>query len=89
MSNPSFWFLDLMSIQTSMPNDRTDQEIASAVDELSRLQLLVARRADEIARDSTISTPLNLHCWLVAESEVFGTTVFQTSRDAVGNPNCA
>lgn len=39
-------------------------------DALSRLQLRVARRADELARDTKIVTPLNLHCWMMAESEL-------------------
>jgi hypothetical protein len=39
-------------------------------DELSLLELDIARRADEIARDRQIESSLNLHCWLVAETEV-------------------
>jgi hypothetical protein len=39
-------------------------------DALSQLQLRVARRADELARDSKITTPRNLHCWFLAESEL-------------------
>ena len=39
---------------------------------LSQLAWRVARRADEIARARNIDAPLNLHCWLVAESEVWG-----------------
>ena len=39
-------------------------------DPLAQLQLCVARRADELARDSKFATPLNLHCWLAAELEV-------------------
>jgi hypothetical protein len=47
-----------------------DQDAEFPSDELSQLQLLVARRADEFARDSKIVTPLNLHCWIMAESEL-------------------
>jgi hypothetical protein len=39
-------------------------------DELGLLQLRVARRADELVRDSKVATPLNLHCWLIAEGEL-------------------
>jgi hypothetical protein len=39
-------------------------------DALAQLQLRVARRADELARDSKLTTPLNLHCWFLAESEL-------------------
>jgi len=45
-----------------------DAEMPS--DALSQLQLRVARRADELARDNKIVTPLNLHCWMMAESEL-------------------
>jgi hypothetical protein len=49
--------------------DKSD-ELSS--DALSQLQLRIARRADELARDSNVSTPMNLHCWLMAESELIG-----------------
>jgi hypothetical protein len=39
-------------------------------DPLSQLQLLVARRADDLALHARFATPLNLHCWLLAESEL-------------------
>jgi hypothetical protein len=45
-------------------------------DPLLRLELDIARRADEIARESRLGSSLNLHCWLVAETEVL-------ARDAV------
>jgi hypothetical protein len=45
-----------------------DDEFAG--DAFTQLQLRVARRADELARDTSILTPLNLHCWLMAESEL-------------------
>lgn len=35
------------------------------------LELRVARRADELARTQQGRSGLNLHCWLVAEAEVF------------------
>ena len=41
------------------------------LDELSQLQLRVARRADEIAWASRLASGLNLHCWLLAEAEVW------------------
>lgn len=39
-------------------------------DALSQLQLRVARRADELAKESKVTTQLNLQCWLMAESEL-------------------
>jgi hypothetical protein len=47
-----------------------DQHEELPKDALSQMQLRVARRADELARDSKIVTPLNLHCWFMAESEL-------------------
>jgi hypothetical protein len=47
-----------------------DQDTNSSSDALSLLQLRIARRADELARGSTVITPLNLHCWFMAESEI-------------------
>jgi hypothetical protein len=38
-------------------------------DELTQLQLRVARRADELVRENRVATPMNLHCWLMAEFE--------------------
>jgi hypothetical protein len=49
-----------------------DQDVFPLSDELSRLQLRVALRADELVRESSVITPLNLHCWFMAESEIFG-----------------
>jgi hypothetical protein len=40
------------------------------LDALSQLQLRVARRADQLALEIKIPTPMNLHCWLMAESEL-------------------
>jgi hypothetical protein len=34
------------------------------------LQLRIARRADEFARDRFAPRGLNLHCWLLAEREI-------------------
>jgi hypothetical protein len=48
-------------------------------DELLTLQLRVARRADELAVARKTPTALNLHCWLMAETEVLG-------RDLVDQP---
>jgi hypothetical protein len=45
------------------------------LDDLARLQLRVARRADEIARTHR-SRYLNVHCWLLAEAEVLRSTEF-------------
>ncbi len=42
-----------------------------ALDELTQMQLRVARRADEIATQSDRATPLNIHCWLLAEAELW------------------
>jgi hypothetical protein len=47
-----------------------DQNDAFPSDALSLLQLRVARRADELARGSKVASPLNLHCWFAAESEL-------------------
>jgi len=47
-----------------------DQNAEFPADALSQLQLRVARRADELVRDSKVATPLNLHCWFAAESEL-------------------
>jgi hypothetical protein len=47
-----------------------DQNFELPSDALSQLQLRVARRADELARDSNASTTLNHHCWFMAESEL-------------------
>jgi|HubBroStandDraft_1064217.scaffolds.fasta_scaffold1084790_1 hypothetical protein len=38
---------------------------------LFELQLRVARRADELAQAGSSKSSLNLHCWLLAEAEVF------------------
>jgi hypothetical protein len=47
-----------------------DLEDELSADALSHLQLRVARRADELVRESKVATPMNLHCWLMAESEM-------------------
>lgn len=41
-------------------------------DGLLHLQLRVARRADELAATRERGSILNLHCWLLAETEVLG-----------------
>jgi len=40
------------------------------VDELTALELRVARRADEIAGGAGGAAALKLHCWLLAEQEI-------------------
>jgi hypothetical protein len=50
----------------------TESVTECLIDPLSQLEWRVARRADEIARARHIDAPLNLHCWLVAETEVWG-----------------
>ncbi len=45
---------------------------ASLTDLLMELELRVARRADELTLVQGVANTLNLHCWLVAEYEVFG-----------------
>jgi hypothetical protein len=45
------------------------QDDENPADELTQLQLRVARRADELARENKVVTPMNLHCWLMAEFE--------------------
>lgn len=47
--------------------------IESPLDDLTRLQLRVARRADEIAQ-AHCSRYFNVHCWLLAEAEVLKAT---------------
>lgn len=76
MVNSSFhrvgWGM-VMAIKRSTPqDDELDQSVGIAVDPLLDLELRVARRADELARDLPQATQLNLHCWLCAEREVFG-----------------
>lgn len=41
-------------------------------DLLMELELRIARRADELTLAQGVANSLNLHCWLVAEYEVFG-----------------
>jgi hypothetical protein len=50
----------------------TEAATDTPTDLLSQLEWRVARRADEIARARNLDAPLNLHCWLVAETEVWG-----------------
>ena len=45
---------------------------AQETDPLSELEMRIARRADELAREHRLTTSLNLHCWLVAEAEIIG-----------------
>lgn len=47
-------------------------------DLLVDLQLRIARRADELSLVQGTANSLNLHCWLVAEYEVFGSDVLVT-----------
>jgi hypothetical protein len=49
-----------------------DPDPSPTDDALSQLQLRIAQRADELVQDSKVLTPLNLHCWFIAESEVMG-----------------
>jgi hypothetical protein len=42
-------------------------------DALTEIELRVARRADELARERETHTPLDLDCWLLAEAEVMRT----------------
>jgi hypothetical protein len=51
-----------------------------AWDALSQLQLRVARRADELARDSKVSSLPNHHCWLMAESELLDGRRMETTN---------
>jgi hypothetical protein len=60
-----------------------DQNEGFPSDMLSQLQLRIARRADELVRESKIATPLNLHCWFAAESELGGAVAF-TSVPHIG-----
>lgn len=57
-----------------------DRPAPSDADELTLLQLRVARRADEIARELPIQTSLNLHCWLIAETEMINNENAQKRR---------
>lgn len=43
-----------------------------AGDDLFNLELAIARRADELARTHGGKGGLNLHCWCLAEREIFG-----------------
>jgi len=42
----------------------------SSEDIFLQLQLRIARRADEIARDRELENRASSHCWLLAETEV-------------------
>jgi hypothetical protein len=46
-----------------------DQIVEAPDDALSQLQLRIAQRADELATTCEVVTPLNLHCWFIAEAE--------------------
>jgi hypothetical protein len=46
--------------------------------ELFRLQLLVARRADALARERECAGLLKLECWLLAEAEILKSAEFST-----------
>jgi hypothetical protein len=63
-----------------------DDPKGTCSDRLLELKLRVARRADEIARARRIEQPLNLHCWLLAETEVLAgeMTDRPSQLDAVG-----
>lgn len=41
------------------------------LDELSALQLRVARRADQLVTTSSYGTASNFHCWFLAEAEIW------------------
>ena len=56
-------------------NFREQTGSVCVADELLELQLRVARRADELATARKTQTALNLHCWLMAETEVLGRTL--------------
>jgi hypothetical protein len=76
-----------------MPNAHSPSSPEEA-DPLLDLEMRVARRADELARANTLSTGLNLHCWLVAEAEVLRQhamklTQAATSSPASGHPHAA
>jgi hypothetical protein len=49
------------------------------LDELSQFELSVARRADEIAHADGNQTIFNLHCWLLAETEVCRARGFESA----------
>ncbi|HWA10299.1 MAG TPA: hypothetical protein VG838_12670 [Opitutaceae bacterium] len=65
-----------MSQNPALPPSATEAEI------LFELELNVARKADEIARSRRFRTGLNLHCWLLAEREVFGTLIAEEAAQA-------
>jgi hypothetical protein len=52
-----------------------NQAMEVPADALSQLQLRIAQRADELARECEVVTPLNLHCWLMAEIELIGDAI--------------
>ncbi|MES2695539.1 MAG: hypothetical protein V4773_18830 [Verrucomicrobiota bacterium] len=43
-----------------------------SADLLLEIELKIARRADEFAREVRRDSSLNLYCWLLAEAEVLG-----------------
>jgi hypothetical protein len=65
-------------------NPLQDQQrgVNLASDELSMLELRIARRADELVSHNRFATPLNLHCWFMAESEIIGRAGTSKERQA-------
>jgi hypothetical protein len=47
-------------------------DLQGAARNLFALQLAIARKADQLARERCAPAGLNLHCWLLAEAEVLG-----------------
>jgi len=52
-------------------------------DALLQLQLRIARRADEIAREKNFEKQASSHCWLLAESEVLARESAKLLTDAM------
>lgn len=50
------------------------------------LQLRVARKADELARNGSNRGGLSLHCWLLAEAEIIGRAAAADEGDRAGEP---
>jgi len=64
---PASFRISLMSFMTLSPDP-----LVTLADELTQLELRIARRADELAAMGLGCTKLKLSCWLQAEEELLG-----------------
>lgn len=71
LSNPLSLVMTMLSLSAArrMPSVEVPADVGS--DPLLQLQLRVARRADEVARESASAPGLEWMAWIQAEREVF------------------